>query len=441
MARLKADIEPHTEQAGELIFKEQDKERLLDDEGQYVEMDEGLEEIIERRYSQKSLSKWIDYTDFKLLFYGEKGGQPDEGKTHSKKGIKRRGRKRKLKFPRRKRLIELMAPKAGFYLYGSTAEWTQERLENGQFLFAARLRVGHPVLARAGHQCFVCAGSTGGRVVDAHGVHAFAGCASGGNRQQRHNMVADIIAETARRSGKSVTRESNISGRGTKREADVLVLHGADQGRRHLCIDVAVTCSEATNSKSSIKVGPELNPTAHVDWYAKEKKDKLNKKVVEVNGRTVYCPMVFNQYGGMNTEGFVVLRAMGARAGRLHNSGPMAHSVGLNSLFTRISACIMRCQEEAVHRRRHPATLVEVWISSSVLTRPLFCSLHSNLGNSNAWGNTVFLENSTQGQPGQWNSNLGATLFAWKQYIRATRATISQHLLPHIFRHHCVIRW
>ena len=69
--------------------------------------------------------------------------------------------------------------------------------------------------------------------------------------------------------------------------------------------------------------------------------------------------MVFNQYGGMNTEGFMVLRAMGARAGRLHNAGPMAHSVGLNSLFKRVSACIMRCQAEAVHRRRHPATVEE----------------------------------------------------------------------------------
>ncbi|MDQ7028614.1 MAG: hypothetical protein Q9O62_01925 [Ardenticatenia bacterium] len=78
MARLKADIEPHTEQASELIFKEEDKERLLDDEGQYEEMGEGLEEIMGGHHSQKTLSKWIDYTDFKTLFYDEKGVQPDE---------------------------------------------------------------------------------------------------------------------------------------------------------------------------------------------------------------------------------------------------------------------------------------------------------------------------------------------------------------------------
>jgi len=136
-------------------------------------------------------------------------------------------------------------------------------------------------------------------VMSPKGSHGLA-CRAGGDMVTRHNRLRDLVYQIAKGGALAPVKEKYgllVDAPGD-RPADVFI--PSLKNLNNVCIDIAVTCP----IKGTYKLDPEA-----CDRYAEEVKKKRYEELFKGVNMT-YIPVVFDTYGGVNTEGKNILNSL-----------------------------------------------------------------------------------------------------------------------------------
>ena len=223
------------------------------------------------------------------------------------------------------RMASLGLPRAGNWLSVVPSPALGLHLRTAEFIPVLKYRLGLPVYSNAG-LCSACSLPS-----DRMGDHAL-GCRNSGDRIARHNMLRDVIFETAAAADLGPTKEERHLLPGTTaRPGDVMIRRWANG--KDAAIDVTVTSPLA----SSYVVGAAAEAGSTLE-KACQRKLRETAEACRREG-LVFLPIAMETLGGFHAGAVTQVKKIASALARKNGK---EESVVTSQLFGRISLNLMR---------------------------------------------------------------------------------------------------
>ena len=223
------------------------------------------------------------------------------------------------------RMASLGLPHAGNWLSVVPSPALGLHLRPSEFIPAIKYRLGIPVYSSEG-SCPACAAQS-----DRMGDHAL-GCVSTSDRIARHNMLRDVIYETAASADLGPAKEERHLLPGTSaRPGDVMIRRWSDG--KDAAIDVTVTSPLA---KSNV-AGAAAKAGASLDKACLRKKRETEDACRQEG--LVFLPFALETLGGFHSGALAQVKLLGSALAR---SKGLDENEVTSQFFGRLSLCLMR---------------------------------------------------------------------------------------------------